>query len=286
MELAVTSDHLTRILRDMQQVLVCFSGGVDSGFLLAVAVRTLGDQATAFTAVSPSLADDELADAKQFAQQLGARHILVETNEVSDSRYVANPANRCYFCKTEVYGVAVQQAHRMGIAYVLDGFNADDRGDYRPGRQAAREWGIRSPLDEAGMTKTEIRAAARNLNLSLWDKPAMACLSSRLPYGSAVTPERLRQIWQCERILRDLGFRICRVRHYGLEARIEVPPNEIDRLFLPAVRSQIITQFQHHGFATVAVDLQGYRTGSLNEALLAGNLSAETHQGVVALIAP
>ena len=274
------------ILREMQQALICFSGGVDSGFLLAVAVHTLGDQATAFTAVSPSLADDELAESKQFAQQLSARHIIVETNEVSDPRYAANPVNRCYFCKTEVYGVAVQQARRLGIAHVLDGFNADDRGDYRPGRQAAREWGIRSPLDEAGMTKTEIRAAARNLNLSLWDKPAMACLSSRLPYGSAVTPERLRQIWQCERILRDLGFRICRVRHYGAEARVEVPPEEIDRLFLPAVRSQILSAFYTHGFQSVAVDLQGYRTGSLNEALLAGNLSAETHQGVVALNAP
>lgn len=283
MELAAKSDRLLTNIREMQQALVCFSGGVDSGFLLAVAIHALGDQAAAFTAVSPSLAKEELAEAKQFAQQLGARHILVETNEVSDPRYAANPANRCYFCKTEVYGVAVQQARRLGIAHVLDGFNADDRGDYRPGRQAAREWNIRSPLDEAGFTKSEIRAAARSLGLSLWDKPALACLSSRLPYGTAVTPERLHRIWQCEQVLRDLGFRVCRVRHYGTEARIEVSPEEIDRLFLLSVRSQILSSFLTHGFQSVSVDLQGYRSGSLNESLLAGKLAAESHQGVVAL---
>ena len=174
---------LGRQLADLDRVVVCFSGGVDSGYLLAEAVGVLGDRAVALTAISPSLAPEEGAAARHLAEQLGARHLLVDTAEVDDPRYAANPVNRCYFCKVEVYGRAVREAARLGGHHVVDGFNRDDRGDHRPGRQAAKENGVRSPLDEAGFTKADIREAARRLGLPVWNKPALACLSSRFPYG-------------------------------------------------------------------------------------------------------
>ncbi len=250
----------------MGRVVVCFSGGVDSTFLLAEAVGTLGEGAVALTAVSPSLAPDEKTAAQRLAEQLGARHLLVETHELDDPRYAGNPANRCYFCKTELYGTAIEQARRLGIPHVLDGFNVDDRGDHRPGRKAAREYGVRSPLDELGFTKADIREAARRIDLPVWDKPALACLSSRFPYGTEITPERLTQVAQCERVLRELGFRVYRVRYHDTVARIEVAPEELHRLFVPEVRDEIVQRFRAAGFVHVAVDLQGYRTGSLNEA--------------------
>ncbi|MBI4463282.1 MAG: ATP-dependent sacrificial sulfur transferase LarE, partial [Acidobacteria bacterium] len=265
--LETKAEQLRNLLQEMGRLLVCFSGGVDSSYLLAESVKAVGENAVALTAVSPSLAPEEGADAQCLARQLGARHILVETQELDDPRYAANPVNRCYFCKTEVYGVAVKQARRLGILHVLDGFNVDDRGDHRPGRQAAREWGVRSPLDELGFTKAEIREAARWMGLPVWDKPALACLSSRFPYGTQITPERLTQVWQCERVLRALGFRVCRVRYYGVEARIEIAAEETHRLFLSEVRDEILRRFQEAGFASITVDLQGYRTGSLNEAV-------------------
>ncbi len=250
----------------MGRVVVCFSGGVDSTFLLAEAVGTLGEGAVALTAVSPSLAPDEKTAAQRLAEQLGARHLLVETHELDDPRYAGNPVNRCYFCKTELYGMAIEQARRLEIPHVLDGFNVDDRGDHRPGRKAAREYGVRSPLDELGFTKADIREAARRIDLPVWDKPALACLSSRFPYGTEITPERLTQVAQCERVLRELGFRVYRVRYHDTVARIEVAPEELHRLFLPEVRDEIVQRFRAAGFVHVAVDLQGYRTGSLNEA--------------------
>ena len=276
-------EQLRNLLQGLGRVLVCFSGGVDSSYLLAASVHILGDNAVALTAVSPSLAPEEGADAQRLAQQLGARHIQVETQELDDPRYAANPVNRCYFCKTEVYGAAVEQARRLGIPYVLDGFNVDDRGDHRPGRQAAREWGVRSPLDELGFTKAEIREAAHRMGLPVWDKPALACLSSRFPYGTQITPERLTQVWQCERALRELGFRICRVRYYGAEARIEVASEETPRLFLPEVRDQVLRRFQGAGFASITVDLQGYRTGSLNEATRGHHIKSQDRAGIVTL---
>ena len=259
--------QLRDLLAGLDHVVVCFSGGVDSGYLLAEAVGTLGDRATALTAVSPSLAPEERADASRLAAQIGARHVLVDTYELDDARYAANPVNRCYFCKTEVYSRAVVEAGRLGTTHVFDGFNVDDRGDHRPGRQAAREQRVRSPLDELGFTKTDIREAARRLGLPVWDKPALACLSSRFPYGVAITPERLARVATCERALRDLGFRVCRVRFHDTMARIEVEPEEIPRLQTPEVRATVLRQFRDAGFDAITVDPRGYRTGSLNERL-------------------
>lgn len=259
--------RLRRRLAGLDRVVVCFSGGVDSGYLLAEAARVLGDGATALTAVSPSLAPEERTAAERLARRLGVRHVLVETHELDDARYASNPVDRCYFCKNEVYSVAVAEAARLGAAHVLDGFNADDRGDHRPGRRAARELGVRSPLDEAAFGKADVRTAARRLGLPVWDKPALACLSSRFPYGTAITPERLARVAAGERVLRKLGFRVCRVRFHGAAARIEVEPHEIARLRSPRVRTEVARRFRDAGFARVTVDPRGYRQGSLNEGL-------------------
>ena len=254
-------------LAGLDRAVVCFSGGVDSGYLLAEAAGVLGNRAMALTAVSPSLAPEERAGAERLGRRLGVRHVLVETHELDDARYASNPVNRCYFCKIEVYSVAVAEAARLGAPHVLDGFNADDRGDHRPGRRAAREQGVRSPLDEAGFGKADIREAARRLELPVWDKPALACLSSRFPYGTEITPERLARVAAGERVLRELGFRVCRVRFDGATARIEVEPHEIPRLRGAGVRAEVVRRFRDAGFARVTVDPRGYRQGSLNEGL-------------------
>ncbi len=266
--MATLDDKLARLRRglaDLGEVVVCFSGGVDSGYLLAEAVGALGHRAVALTAVSPSLAPEEGGAARRLASDLGAHHLLIDTAEVDDPRYAANPVNRCYFCKAEVYGRAVREAARLGVAHVVDGFNVDDRGDHRPGRRAATEWGVRSPLDEAGFTKIDVREGARRLGLPVWDKPALACLSSRFPYGTAITPDRLTRVATCERVLRDRGFRVCRVRYFDRRARIEVAPREVARFDDPALLADVTARFREAGFEEVEVDPEGYRQGALNE---------------------
>ena len=259
--------RLRRTLGDLGEVVVCFSGGVDSGYLLAEATGVLGDRALALTAVSPSLAPEEGAAARRLASRLGARHLLVDTAEVDDPRYAANPVNRCYFCKAEVYGRAVREAGRLGIAHVVDGFNVDDRADVRPGRQAAKECGVRSPLDETGFTKDDVREAARRIALPVWDKPALACLSSRFPYGTAITPERLTRVAACERVLRERGFTVCRVRYFDRLARIEVAPGEVHRFDDAGLLADVTARFRDAGFEEVEVNPDGYRRGALNELI-------------------
>ncbi len=256
------AQRLRAWLRQRGRVLVCFSGGVDSSYLLAESVGALGDGAVAFTAVSPSLDPDECESARRLAASLGARHRMVRTHELDDARYASNPVNRCYFCKTEVYGVARAQAGELGIETIVDGFNVDDRADHRPGRRAARELGVRSPLDEMGFRKDDVRAAARALGLPVWDKPALACLASRFPYGSAITPVELRRVAAAERAVRAMGFTVVRVRHFGATARVEVGTDELPKM--RGRETELKRALRACGFEQVEVDPHGYRRGRLN----------------------
>jgi uncharacterized protein len=254
-------------LSSLGAVVVAYSGGVDSAYLAYVAHDTLGPRAVAVTADSPSYPDRHRQMAVQIAEQFGLQHEIIRTNELERPEYRANPANRCYFCKHELYTHLTRiAADRRAI--VVDGNNADDRGDYRPGRQAAREFGVRSPLDEVNLRKDEIRDLARVAGLPTWDEPASACLSSRIPYHSEVTDEKLRTIERAEQALRALGFRVCRVRHHDDLARIELGPAELPRALEPATSAAIVRELKAVGYRYVTIDLQGYRTGSLNEGLL------------------
>lgn len=259
--LAGRYDALRSILRDMGRVVVAFSGGVDSSFLLAVAIECLGDRALAVTGVSPSLAASERAEAEALARRLGARHRWIETGEMEQPAYVANGLDRCYYCKTDLFERLRALARSEGFPWVVEGANLDDLGDVRPGRQAAREQGIRSPLVEAGLDKAAIRELSKALGLPTWEKPAMACLASRIPHGTPVTIERLTQVERAEAALKALGFRSVRVRHHEKIARIELPTDERARLLDPAAGFEAVRAIKAAGYQYVVLDLEGYRPG-------------------------
>jgi uncharacterized protein len=266
--IATTQERRNRvedILISCGSVLVACSGGVDSVLLAAVASKVLGKKAVAATAVSPSLASGEIEDARAAAKAAGIRHIEVPTNEIDNPAYAANAPDRCFHCKDTAYGIFTSLAAREGIAVVIDGTNADDTGDFRPGRRAAREHGVRSPLAEAGMNKREIRDWARELNLSVWDKPAAACLSSRVPYGSTVTVEKLTRIDMAESALKALGFRQCRVRDHDTVARVEIETALLPKLL--GIRDEVVRAMKKAGFSYVSLDLEGFRSGSMNEVI-------------------
>lgn len=274
MQTSVTTklEQLRTRLETMGSALVCYSGGVDSAFLLAVAHDVLGPRAIGMTALSPSLAASERGDAEAIAERLGAHHEVVASRELDRPGYVKNDADRCFHCKTELYEIAAQKATEWGIEHIVNGTNVDDLGDYRPGLDAAKKAGVLSPLVELGFTKSEVREAAKLIKLEVWDKPAAACLSSRIPYGTQVTEERLAQIEGFEAALRKLGFRQLRVRWHDTIARVELALEELPRAVETQVREQIIEAGKAQGFKYVTLDLGGYRMGSHNEVLLGRTL--------------
>jgi pyridinium-3,5-biscarboxylic acid mononucleotide sulfurtransferase len=257
---------LSDALASLDSVIVAYSGGVDSAYLAYVASRTLGDRAVAVTADSPSYPERHRALAIRIARDFGLHHEIIQTRELDNPDYRANPSNRCYFCKHELY-THLSRIAAERRAVVVDGNNADDRGDYRPGRQAAREFGVRSPLDEVDLTKDEIRELSRRAGLPTWDEPASACLSSRIPYHTEVTDEKLRTIERGEQAVRALGFRVFRVRHHGDLARVEIARDEMARALEPDIAAALVRELKAAGYKYVTLDLQGYRLGSLNEGL-------------------
>jgi uncharacterized protein len=259
--------RLREVIAGYQSALVCFSGGVDSTFLLRVAHDVLGDRCVAMTAVSITMAASERAGAAELGRELGVRHEVIESNEMERPGFAANPVDRCYHCKAELLEIARPAAERLGLATVLLGTNLDDLGDHRPGLRAADERGARHPLVEAEMTKAEIRELSRELGLATWDKPQLACLSSRFPYGTEITPERLRQVDDFEEGLRGLGFRQLRVRYHGEVARIELDVAGMSRILEAGVRESVVTLGRRSGFTFVSLDLAGFSSGSMNQLI-------------------
>jgi uncharacterized protein len=267
MEPTAKVERLRGLLGEIPSALVAFSGGVDSSFLLRVAADVLGPRCVALTTVSPTTPADDLEDARQLAAALGVEHVVVDANELEIPGYAENPTNRCYFCKDNLYTLCLAEARRRGLAAVLDGANVDDLGDHRPGLQAATEQGVRHPLVEAGLAKADVRAASHALGLATWDRPSSPCLSSRFPYGTRITSERLARVEAAERFLRERGFRELRVRFHDTVARLEVPAADMPRLLEPETRVAVVDELRRLGFLYVALDLQGFRSGSLNDVL-------------------
>jgi uncharacterized protein len=259
-------EELETLISPHGSALVAFSGGVDSSLALAAAARALPpDKVLAVTSDNETYLPSELEPAKDFVASLGVEHLVVDTRELDNPNYASNPTNRCYFCKSTLYSDLAEMARDKGYGCVVDGANADDEGDYRPGRAAAKEQMVVSPLSEAGLSKEEVREISRYLGLPMWDKPALACLSSRFPYGEEITPEKLSQVARAEEFMREKGYRQVRVRHHGDLARLEVGAEELERAF--AEREEITAELTDAGFLYVTLDLAGYRSGSLNAAL-------------------
>jgi uncharacterized protein len=265
--LAQKLEQLKQIFTAMDRALIAYSGGIDSTLVAKVAYDVLGDRALAITAESPSLLPEDLEEARIQAAAIGIPHEIVQTHEMDNPNYTANPVNRCYFCKSELHDTLKPLALRRGYPYVVDGVNADDLQDYRPGIQAAKERGARSPLAEVGVTKIEVRQLSQQLGLPWWDKPAQPCLSSRFPYGEEITVAKLQRVGRAELYLRKLGWKNLRVRSEGDTARIELPPEQIKEFILTTDLPQLVAAFQEFGFIYVTLDLEGFKSGKLNRVL-------------------